>query len=125
MISRVGPSGGLASATGDKRECSGQGAEHLVERLAERLRIDVADHRDHQLVAGEDAVDIVLEVVGEMAAMEAMRALDRAAVRMVLKGKPVPGERSHRLGIVLVEFQPRQNLGAHALGRILDRSGAW
>ena len=44
-------------------------------------------------------------------------------VRMILKGKPVPGERGHRLGVVLVEFQPGQDLGAHALDRVLIEAG--
>ena len=38
-------------------------AEDMVKRLAERRSVDVADHRDHQLVAGEHAVDIGLQVV--------------------------------------------------------------
>jgi hypothetical protein len=42
---------------------------------------------------------------------------------MAREGKPVPGERGHGLGIVLVEFQPRQDLGAHALDRVLVESG--
>ena len=38
---------------------------------------------------------------------------------MARKGEPVPGERGHGLGIVLVEFQPGQDLRAHALDRVL------
>ena len=36
----------------------GKRAENMVERLAELLGIDVADHRDHELVAGEDALHV-------------------------------------------------------------------
>ena len=68
---------------------------------------------DHQLVAGEHAVDIGLRSSGEMAAIEVMRAFDRPAVRVALKGEPVPGRRGHRLGIVLVEFQAGQDLRTH------------
>ena len=38
-----------------KRRIGGKRAEHMIERAAERCRIDVADHRDHELVAGKDA----------------------------------------------------------------------
>ena len=36
---------------------------------------------------------------------------------MGLEGEAVPGKRSHRFGVVLVEFQPGEDLGAHALDR--------
>ena len=100
-----------------------QAAEHMVERLAERVGVDVADHRDHQLVAGEDAGGIVPEVIGSDGGDGTHGALDRPPVRMVLKGKTVPGERGHRLRVVLVEFKPGQDLGAHALDRVLIEAG--
>ena len=90
----------------------------MVQRLAERGRIDVADHRDHQLVAGEHAVDIGLEIVARDSGNRLQRALDRAAIRVALEGEPVPGERGDRFGIVLVEFEAGEDLGADALDRV-------
>ena len=37
---------------------------------------------------------------------------------MILEGEAIPGERGNLLGVVLVEFQPGDDLRAHALERI-------
>ena len=114
MISRVGPSGGEASDTGASAELSGSAPNTSSSLLAEGLGVDVADHRDHKLVAGEDAADIILELVGADGFDRGHGALDGAAVRVIAEGEPVPGERGDLLGIVLIEFQAGDDLSADA-----------
>ncbi len=63
--------------------------------------------------------DIVLKVGGRDGGDGGHGALDRPPVRVILKGQAIPGQRRHRLRVVLVEFQPGQDLGAHALDRVL------
>ena len=67
---------------GDRREhrMLRQGAKHLVELAAERLGVDVADHGDHKLVAGEDAADIVAQVL--------VRRWRRSTLIVPLIGRP-------------------------------------
>ena len=105
---------------GDRRERGvlRQCAEHMIEGAAESFGVDVADHGDDQPVAGEDAADVVLEVPRPDGGDRRHGALDRAPIGMVLEGEAVPGERGHRFRIVLVEFQPGNDLRLHALDRV-------
>ena len=119
MISRVGPKRRIGVGHRFKRRAGGQSFKDQIERLAERCRVDVADYRNEQLVAGEDAAGIAPEVAGRDGGDRRHGPFDRAPIGVIVKGEAIPGERRHGLGVVLVEFQPGQNLRAHALDRIL------
>ena len=57
--SRIG-----ASGTATRVPVAGQRAEHAIEHLAERRRVDIADRGDLQRVAGEHLLRIGPQIVG-------------------------------------------------------------
>ena len=105
---------------GDRRQLRAlrQRAEHMIERAAERLGIDVADHGDRELVAGKHAPQIAMQIVAGDGGDGGLGALDRASIRVIAEGETIPGKRSDLLGVVLVELQSGDDLAAHALDRI-------
>ena len=81
--------GGLAACdVGDRRQAGlgRQSAEGLVQQFAERVGIDIADHRDPQRVLGDHAADIVLQV-GDVDLRHAVqRAVGLPAIGMIAEG---------------------------------------
>ena len=102
---------------GDRRQAGfgRQAAEGLVEQLAERVGIDVADHRDLQRILGQHAADVVLQI-GDVDLRHAFqRAVGRPAIGMVAKGhfqELAAGQRRRVGGVAL---QVGNHLGANAL----------
>jgi hypothetical protein len=102
---------------GDRRQARlrRQVAEGLVEQLAERCRIDVADHGDLQRILGEHAAGVILEVGDGDLGHALQRAGARPAVRMVAKGDLEEFAARDRVGVDGVALQPGDDLGADAL----------
>ena len=73
---------------GDRRQASlgGQGAEGLVEQLAERGRIDIADHGNPQRILRQHAADVILHDGGIDRRHALQRAVGLAGIGMVAEG---------------------------------------
>ncbi len=123
-LARRAQAAALASAIGASSELQRQAPKMWSSVLAERLGVDVADHRDHQLVAGEDALDVVLEIVARDGGDRLLGALDRTPVRMIA-GRRAGPRRARRpsSGSFSSNFRLGEDLRAHALDRILVEAG--
>lgn len=115
MKARSGRFGGFD--VGDRREAGlgRQTAERLVEQLAERGRIDVADHGNPQRVLGQHAADIVLQI-GDINFRHAFkRAVRRPAIGVVAKGDFEEFAAGQRRRIGGLAPQAREDLRANSL----------
>ncbi len=98
---------------GDRRQLGlrRQAAEGLVEQLAERIGVDVADNSDAQRILGDDAADIVLEIRD----LDGRHAVERAG------GRPGIGMIAEREFEELAAGQ-RRRIGRFA-AQVRDRLG--
>ena len=110
--------GGLAasiSATGGEAGLGRQSAEGLVEQLAERDRVDIADRGNPQRILGQHAADVVLHVSDIDLRNAFQGAVGLPAVGMVAKGDFQEFAAGQRGRIGGVAPQPGKNLRANAL----------
>ena len=109
--------GGLVATTSGIGVNFGLGrqvAEGLVEQLAERVGIDVADHGDPQRILGDVAADILLQI-GDLDGRHALeRAGRRPAVGMIAESELEELAAGQRGRIGRFAAQVRDDLGADA-----------
>ncbi len=90
-----------------------QAAEGLVEQLAERIGVDVADHGDAQRILGDDAADVVLQV-GDL---DGRHAVERAG------GRPAHRDDRRRRASRNLRLGQRRRIGGFA-AQVRDHLGA-
>ena len=109
------------------RRTRGQCAEHAVEHLAQRRRVDIADRRDFEPIAGHHLAQIGPQVVNGNRRNRGQRAVGRTAIRVVRKRSMPPRAACDRARIGGFSAQRRQNLvanAAHGVGveaRLIER----
>ena len=114
MKSRCGGLAGLDVGDRHRLALAGSSPKVLVEQLAERGGVDVADHGDLQRILGQHAADIVLQVGDRDIRNAFQRAVGRPAVGMVAKGDFQEFAAGERARVGGVAAQAGDDLGANA-----------